>query len=137
MSVFSEIQRALNDRLDWLTGDLPVAWEGTCYTPEPGQAFLKPHFLPATPFQATLGENGLNRHAGVFQVSVVYPLGEGWGEPLTTAETVVELFKRGTRLASPGGLDVVLTGAGIGPAIVEEEWYTLPVSVSFYCYAPN
>jgi hypothetical protein len=71
----------------------------------------------------------------VFQVDVFYPLGDGWADAVATVDDICDLFAQGTVLENDTGIHLVITGAGPGPALPDENWYRVPISVRYTCYS--
>lgn len=136
--IYNEIQAALDGHLNtWAVSvDLSVAWENIAYEPTITEAFVKPAILPAQPSTASLGENGLNRLTGVYQVSLFYPAWEGSGTARDTADSLISHFKRGTSLTS-GGVTIEIERAWRSPAVQEPDWYQIPVSIAWFTYHEN
>lgn len=128
-----EIQIAFNSALATAFSTMPIAWENARYTPVIGTAFLRAWLLPAEVDVITLGPGPFQEHHGIFQVSVVYPIGVGFVTPKAKAAEVVELFRAGTVINS-NTLRIVCEKAWPSTAIIEEDgWYFIPVSVRYRC----
>ena len=130
----SDLQSALNARLDTLDDGLEVAWENINFLPVSGTPYLRAWLLPAEPSIATLGNSPWQERRGVFQVDCFYPTGQGPGPAKLKAAALVALFKAGTRLTY-NTLEVTCEKAWPGPAMVEDGWYHVPVSVMYSCYS--
>lgn len=130
------IRALLDGRLNTLTPVIPVAWPNVPFTPVKGTAYHRVNLLPATPEQRELGATGRNTETGVYQVDCVFPADAGAGNAWARAELVRAHFKRGTKLAGSGFV-VTIRGAGPGPAIQEDGWYVVPVTISYYAYTAN
>lgn len=133
------IEAALHARLNALvlTPARPVAWPGVAFTPAPGAIYLEPRFLPNTAAQITLGDAGLNRHRGLYQVSVYGPANTSHVALRNIAGLVGAHFRRGLSLTS-GALTIRLDRpASTGPAIVEPESTMIPVTASWLVDAAN
>jgi len=91
--------------------------------------------MPALPVAAALGEAAQNKQPGVFQVTIVAPSGQGWGDLSALADGLRAHFKRGTKLMT-GALTV--TSSSVGPMLTDDgRGVTLPVSVAFLAYVDN
>lgn len=131
-----QIQSALDKRLDEGALMLPIAWENTTFEPSVTQAYLRPTFLPAQPSAASIGLNGRNRQAGIYQVDVFVPVGGGSAESRRISGRIIDLFKRGTVLGL-GDCHVQVESAGRRPARTEPDWYHVPVIINWFAYAQN
>lgn len=126
---FNDIQAALDTRLSTLSGGNPIAWPNIEYKPT-GATYLRPSFLPAETLQSGLGGDGLDETNGIYQIDVVYKVGSG---RTTLVDSVADHFKRGT-VAAYNGVNVRVRSVSIAPAIFDDAWHFVPVSVSFQTY---
>jgi hypothetical protein len=135
-TVYTDIRSALTARLLTLGGLPDVAWENKDYKPVLGTPYLRPEVLWAEPTQAAIGDAGANWEKGIYQITLVYPDGEGNGRINAMSGKLKDLFKRGTSLAA-NGLTVRIKKAYLGPQSVNKLGVEQPLSVQFYCQAPN
>lgn len=75
------------------TPALPIAWEGWAFSPN--GTYLRVDMNTAEPDDPALGQ-GLQRHRGVYQVSVFVPTGSGPVTAESKAADIAALFARGT-----------------------------------------
>lgn len=129
-TILTAFDGALSDFAD--TEGLDVAWQNVDFTPTPGDPYLRPHLMEAEPVAVGCGESAQNRHRGIYQVDVLYPAGEGWGECAEMAEEIRALFKRGTRLGS-----VTVETSYAGPPLREETRYKIPVTIRYRAELDN
>jgi len=126
---FNDVQAALDAKLATITAT-PIAFPNIPYKPQAGTVYLRATFLPADTVQASMGEDGKDETNGIYQVDVVVP--RGTGRPQLT-DTVADLFKRGTVLTY-NGVKVRVRSVSMASAILDEEWYFVPISVNFQTY---
>lgn len=107
---------------------ISVAWENTPFTPTPGTPYLMAFLLPAQTVAAALGSDALNRHRGVFQVNVVYPVDNSWGTCAAMADDVRKHFKRGTTLSNG---TIVIESSYTSSGMRDGGRYVIPVSVNY------
>jgi len=132
----STIKGLLAARLNTLSPVLPVAWENFPLATVQGVPWLMVHQLPATQARITLGPDGWCKYPGIFQVDVLYPIGKGWKDLMATVDAICNLFLQNEGiLAEQGNLKIVVLAAGPGPAMREENWYKVPVSIRYECYS--
>jgi Bacteriophage related domain of unknown function len=125
-----DIQKALETRLAALTGPLPTAWPNVAITP-PATGYQRVDFLPATTQNPTFGPS-FYRDAGIFQVTLLFPLGGGMGAVIARAEVIKAGFPRGSSYSS-GGLTIIINGTPtIGPGRVIEDRMAVPVSIAYF-----
>lgn len=129
------VRKAFEARLaTWAATRVPsllVAWPNVAFTPPAADVtYLQAFLLPARTTSDTLG--GEHRHfRGVFQVSVVGPIGVGPGEAEGIAAELDALFPPTAPLLS-GGLKVyILQPMSIGGAVPDDEHYVAPVSCTY------
>lgn len=132
----SAIRSAFVTRLLTFPNLPTVAWENVHFTPTIGSPYLKPFLLPGEPIQAEIGENGRNRHVGVFQISLFYPAGNGIGLADTMRDGIIEHFKRGTILTN-GVINVEIIKAYGGPILEEPGWMHRPITIRYRVLVSN
>lgn len=123
----ARIRAALEGRLsNWAS--IPVVWENV--RSEYATDHLRAYLLPATTVSDDVA--GDQRHyTGLFQVSVFTPAGIGPGRAETLAGQIATLFPVGLVMTS-GGLDVrVKKPVSVRRAIVETDWYSVPVDFTY------
>ena len=135
------IQSVFNAKLrtfaDAQTPKLSIATENLDFTPTQGAVYLRPYLLLATPRAAALGVDAPDYQRGIYQVDIMALKGGGWGAAYAIADKLNTALKRGSRLISTGtlaGTTVVVESVAIGPAMVEDTRYKIPVSITFYAY---
>ena len=134
----AKIFEALATKLAALTlsPTMQVAWPNVDFTP-PASGYLRATHLPADTRQASLGDAGLNRHIGIFQVDVF--LAEGGGETAVKdiAGAVIAHFKRGTVLTTGGIVLKVNEPPTLGPVLKASPYIQAPVTIRYMVDAAN
>lgn len=130
------IRQLLEVHLNALGGGLPTAWENVPYKPVVGTPYQRVNLLPAETDNPTMGVMegsgaALKREAGVFQLTLFYPLNEGAGNATARAELLRNHYKRGTVLASGNVRLVIDSSPSVGRALVDEGYFVVPVSVPY------
>ncbi|MEI6207297.1 MAG: phage tail terminator-like protein [Desulfuromonadales bacterium] len=133
---YSAIRSAFATKLQAFAGLPNVAWENVPFTPATGAPYLQPVLLPGEPTQAEIGVNGLNRHTGIYQISVFAPTGTGISALNTLVGNLCDHFKRGTTLYYAPVL-VNIKKAYPGPAMQETDWVHVPITVQYTALAAN
>ena len=98
------------------------------------------HFLPATPYMAEIFKNAMNRWTGIFQINVCVPKTIRTYYPNLGVQdfvdnaynSIAEVMKRGVIKDR-----VHITGVGRTSAIDNGDYYSVPISVSWYANLPN
>lgn len=126
---FTDIQGALRARLNTLTDIPPVAWENIDYKPDSTTLFLRATSLPGDTLQECLGEDGLDSHVGIFQVDVFIPDGKGRS---TWPDAIADHFHR--QVLAQNGVNVRITTVSIGAAGKDENFYIVPVSITYRAF---
>lgn len=98
MTVYTDIDSALDGHLADMPALPPVAWENLAYNPAIGTLYLRPVSLPGDTRQATLGAAGTDETVGVYQIDVFAEAGQGKNAAIKMADSVADHFKRGTLL---------------------------------------
>ena len=127
---YADIQSAL------LTAWGDGAFGLTTYLPDRNETPTTDHarlaILPAKNTPATMGDDGTNEVAGVFQVDVMMRTGRGNGEALEKVDAICTAFPSGRRLTY-NGQQVIIWGAELNGPKSEGGW--LRATVSIYCAA--
>lgn len=135
MSSLARIKVALETRLKAMASLLPTQWENSAFTPPSDAPYQTVHLLPAEPVNPSiLGVAGseMYRETGIFQITLVYPARGGAGTALAKAEAIRDWFPRGGSYVYGGVTAVVARTPRIGPAMVQDDRYVLPVSVTYF-----
>lgn len=113
-----------------LSTPLKVVVENEAYSPGDNDTYLKAFTLPGDTASNTLGGDH-RMYTGVFQVSIVTPLGQYRGPAGTIADQIAALFPVNER-NTKGVLTVVtMTPVEQGPGIPGDSTYTVPVSFTY------
>jgi len=128
------VRAILETRLStWAAARVPalrVAYENAPFTPNQGETYLRAYLLPAQ----TLSEDLQGSHrgyVGVFQVSIVRPIGTGRGPALSIAAELNQQFPVNGRYTSGSVTVQVISPASAGPGIQEPESFAVPVSFEY------
>lgn len=114
---------ALDTRLEALPslGTTKINWPNEAF-PTPTVMYFAVHFLPATVYPELQGGD---HEAGIYQVSVYVPAGDGIGPALTAAQAIADHFKRQNLSGISCGVPT------LAPPIQEPDWIHVPVSIPF------
>lgn len=135
MSSLMKIKTALETRLKAIASLLPTQWENSAFTPPVDSAYQTVHLLPAEPVNPSiLGVAGseMYREMGIMQVTLVYPARGGAGTALSKAEAIRDWFPRGASYSYGGITAVISRTPRIGPAMVQDDRYVLPISIPYF-----
>jgi hypothetical protein len=109
---------------------LSVAYENRSFTPATGVTYLRAFLLPGATDSQDLGR--LHRKfVGVFQVSIVMPLGTGPGAGEALAVSLAAAFPPATPIVRSGITTYVMTPMSSGPHIQEQDRYVIPCSLTY------
>lgn len=133
MTLYVDIRGALQSRLAATSGIPSIAYEGIEFTPVVGTPWCEAIFVPAgNGGPSTTGQ--LIRHEGSFEVSLVYPTGNGTGLAEAMADAVKARFKV-TDLAMVGSTTVRFRYAERRQALIDTDWIRIPISIGWYLYS--
>jgi hypothetical protein len=128
------IESGLLKRLATVSGIPTIAYENQNHQPTLETPYVQPTLLP---LPTEYGISKLNKHVGIFQVSLFYPAGDGTGDAGDVADAIINHFKSGTVLTE-GSINIRIRGASRESAFFDESdqpvWYILPVSVDYFAY---
>ncbi|ASP84317.1 hypothetical protein CDO26_06655 [Sinorhizobium meliloti] len=132
------IFKAVTDRLIAMPGVLPIAAPNVVF-PSAGQPlpakYLRLAFLPNQTRQITMG-NDPQQKRGLFQVSVVWPVGQGIIGALDVANQVIDHFKNQSLFASGVKITISSEPWAAGP-LQEGERVQIPVTIPYIAFEPE
>ncbi len=124
------IRRALEKHLLALTPAIATATTNNAFTPTTGVPFQRIHLRPNTPDNAVQGAR-MFFERGIFQITLFWPTGGGAVAAESRAELLRNHFRRGTSLVESGVTVHVTNTPSIAPALVDEDRYSVPVSIYY------
>jgi hypothetical protein len=111
------------------------AWEGVPYDPTGNNVgFVRFSVLKNDPINPRIRHGNEPIRRGIFQASVFVPDGAGIVQATEQAGIIRDAFARGTRITSGNVTIRIDDEPTVGPAIQEEAWLQIPVSVPFIVY---
>lgn len=134
MTIFQDIDAALDKQLSVMVGLPPVAWENKSYTPILGTLYLRPTSLPGTSTQSSLGAAGQDSSVGIYQVDVMAKLDTGKKLSTVTADKIADHFKRGTILTYNGRSVRIRSASRKAGRKTGDGWYMVPVEIEYITF---
>ncbi len=133
MSVFIDIETALQTKLDDIAGHPKIHWENDdSYMPTTETRFWRPTHLPIRSELATAG--ALQKHQGIYQVDVFVEPEQGLGVLLTDLDLIYEAYNT-TESLSVNNTNVTITSVGRGRVEREEYWCKGFIEIYYFCYS--
>jgi len=134
VTVYTDIDSALDGHLNDMPDLPPVAWENKAYTPVNGTLYLRPKIIPGDTRQATLGDSGTDENIGIYQVDVFAAAGEGKEEAIVKADEIADHFKRGT-LLTHNDRNVRIKSASRRVGVnTPDGWYMISVEIVYITF---
>lgn len=124
------IRKALEQRLAALSPAISISYENKAFTPITGTPFQRVNLMPNTPDNTTQGGASYIER-GIFQILLCYPINTGPAAAETQAQLTRAHFKRGTSMVEAGITVVVTDTPRVAPAMIDDNRYCLPLSVSW------
>jgi hypothetical protein len=131
MAGLEEIQTALESALAAMMPALATEYSNMTLAPVIGTPWQRATLLPAEPANPEIG-GALVQEVGIFQISLFYPIGFGSADALARAQMIRSVFKRASAFTSNGVTVTVERTPEIGPALIEKDWYHLPVRIRYF-----
>ena len=132
MGVFNDIQNALNQKLQSLSGSLPlILWPNSQKEPLKGVDYLRPTLLPASSENYTL--NNGNYHQGIYQIDIFVDLNKGTSTALSIADQIRTLFLRQSIVKNT--TIVHIQNISMSQAQRDEGWWHVFVEVNYLSVA--
>lgn len=127
------IRAALEKKLMLLDGSMATSFENASITPTPGTPYQDAVLMPATPDNQIMGRS-VYCERGIFQVSLMYPIGKGSKDAGDKAQALRAHFKRGTSLAESGLTVNIINTPGVSTGMRDGDRYRMVVSIPWECY---
>lgn len=124
------LQSALYKHCSAMTPTIAIVGENASYTPVIGTPHLRTWLVPNETLPITLGPNGFLEYRGIFQINCYYPANRGWNPAKAKAGRICTHFHRGTRITY-NSITVLIWRSYPGPAIIDNEWYVVPVAIDY------
>ena len=132
MSVYTNLQVALETKLNTISGSPSIAWPNTEFTPTHGTLYLEPMLLPIAFNLETLNED--HRYTGIYQINVSVPVEKGTATLNLWLDRIHDLFLGEKRLTA-GGDTVFIQNIERGPTQRDTdndiEYYRSNVDISY------
>lgn len=133
MSIYSDIQNDLTAFVRDALPSIKVVGENERYKPELDTSYAQCYLLPAATVRETLGEQGQMKYSGLFQVSIRVSSQSG-----TVGNTYVDALVDAVKekpLRDLGDSALHLRQVSRMPALVDGDWFHIPVRIEFWAYA--
>ena len=111
---------------------IDTAWQNVPYTPVTGRPYQAAYLLPAEPNNHSMGD-GLRQESGIFQVSLMYPPGQGTASAGARAEMIRELFRRGASFTKGDVTVQIERTPEIAGGREDGDRWMVPVKIRWFC----
>lgn len=132
MGTFSNIQKALDTKLNTLANRPYIAWPNTKFTPTENTAFIRPTMLASSGDLLTLNNEHLN--PGIYQIDIYVPLEKGLNSALILVDDIKDHFEV-NRVLVANGTTVFIQNINLGSIQREEAWFRAILEINYSCYA--
>lgn len=112
--------------------DIDTAWQNVPYTPVTGRPYQAAYLLPAEPENYSMGD-GSRQERGIFQVSLMYPTGQGTAAAAARAEMIAALFRRGASFTKDGITVQIERTPEIADGRADDDRWMVPVKIRYFC----
>lgn len=107
-----------------------TAYQNTVYPSVIGVPYQMAFMIPFKPNEPTQGA-GFSQEQGLFQVTLVYPVGLGVGAINERAELIRGAFKKGSTLVNNGVTVVIANKPELGNFAGAADSFSIPVKISY------
>lgn len=132
MGVFSNIQRALDTRLNELADRPFIAWPNTKFNPTNGSSYIRPTLMPAKSELYTI--NSVNMNPGIYQIDVYVPLEKGLNSALSLVDAIKDHFETDRSLVA-GSDTVYIQNITLGDSERQDAWFRVYLEINYVCYS--
>jgi len=130
MNTNDNVAIALSQRLQTYDPSIFIQFPNEAAPPDADVYYLSVAFLRGQPENPAVGPT-MERHVGVLQVNVHYPVNTGEGPARRVADALAALFPVGDSMTYGGVTVRVMQTAAAAQGFHDGAWYVVPVSV-FY-----
>ena len=106
---------------------LPVAHENAAHDPD-GAAFMEQTFTPSEGRLVGMSAGGSEVQAGVYQLLIKMPKGDGWGDAVDEVARIREHFTA-EPILNEGTTRIIIERVWRSPSLPDDVYYKIPVSV--------
>lgn len=131
MSLFRDIQRALDIHLSLIAAPISVAWENSAFKPLPGTPWIRPTVLNSR--SDTLDFDNASDNPGIYQVDLFYPINKGTADLLEKLDDIVEHFASDKDL-QVGDSRILIRSISKLPSRIDDIWFSASLEILFNCY---
>lgn len=126
------IHKALARKLEAVAAALnvPVAWQNVSFEPPLTGIYLEETFLPAENEDVFVQGTAAVRR-GVYQVTVIYPLGKGSQAAQALADKIAEAFPNNAMIDASNKPLFVNGFADVFSGLTDDTGYRVPVSIPY------
>lgn len=126
------IRAVLESALASIKPAIDTAWQNMPYKPVVDRPYQAAYLLPAEPNNYSMGD-GSRQERGIFQVSLLYPSGQGTTAVGARAEMIAALFRRGASLTKDGITVQIERTPEIADGRVDDDRWMVPVKIRYFC----
>jgi len=119
------VSKTLDVRLSQMPSLPPVAWPNVNLDPDINTIHFRVNNLPAEGSLLTM--QYAQETPGVYQVTVAGPIGNGAGSVEQKASDLSDHFAQERTLDN----NIFIESINIAPAIIDDVWFTIPVSINW------
>lgn len=131
-----DINTALSVRLKAFqtAGEPPIAYENTPYQPTEGNLYLQEAFLPNIKAIVGVSHTSSDDYEGIYQITVADGRGDRRFDAQEQARLLSLHFPRGAEYTY-NGVTVKIVQTRVNGAVIEDNWYNIPVTVEWRAFA--
>ena len=126
------IRAALESALASIKPAIDTAWQNMPYKPVVDRHYQAVYLLPAEPNNYSMGD-GSRQERGIFQVSLLYPSGQGTTGAGARAEMIAALFRRGASFTKNGITVQIERTPEIADGREDDDRWMVPVKIRWFC----
>ena len=131
---YTTIQKALDTQLSIVAGIPTFTEENARFKPSATTPFTRSTLLPAQTVVESIGVHGIDRVNGLYQVDLYYPADQGYTTANTMADLVIAAFPKALQLTTTDSIKVDVDVTWRLPARKVQNFYNVPVIVSWKSY---
>ena len=130
-NAFNNIQNALNNGLNSVSGLSNIIWPSMDYLPVSGVDFIRPTLMPAKSVLFDLAHR--SEHKGIYQVDLFTSVNSGTATILQRADSIRNYFTSTVSFTS-GGDTIYIQAISINTPKRADSWFMVSVQIDYLCY---
>jgi len=134
MNLITDVRKPMVDAFIALALGYAMASENVVFEAPAGLPYIEIHFMPATSYPVTLGDNGIDETDGIIQFDLNWIYGVGEAEQFVAIASIVNLFKIGKQFVI-NGVTTQIKSVNYIPGRKVDNYWRIGISVTWNSFS--